>query len=228
MKNNFITALLLLIATAVFSQSNCDGYYPFKEGTSFEITSYNPKGKAESVSKSTITNIQNTGGGTEATFSTNVSAGKDTFSTEYKVLCKGDVISIDFKSLMNPEMTSKFGEDVKVDISGIDVQIPNNLSAGQTLPDAEVQISVDMGMMKMKTNVTMANRKVEGTESVTTPAGTFDCVVITYDSMVKTMGINKTLKSKQWLAKGVGMVKHESYTEKGKLMGYELLTGFSK
>lgn len=228
MKNNFIAALLLLIPIAAFSQSNCDGYYPFKEGTSFEITSYNPKDKAESVSKSTITSIQNTGGGTEATFSTSLSAGKDTFSTEYKVLCKGDVISIDFKSLMNPEMTKQFGEDVKVDISGLDVQIPNNLSAGQTLPDAEVQIKVDMGVMNMNMNTTLANRKVEGNEIVTTPAGTFDCVVITYDSKIKTMGVNKTFKNKQWLAKGVGMVKHESYTEKGKLMGYELLTGFSK
>ena len=59
-------------------------------------------------------------------------------------------------------------------------------------------------------------------------AGTFDCYVIYSETKTKMMMANKTFPSRTWLAKGVGMVKQESYNKNGKLMGSMVLTQYTK
>jgi hypothetical protein len=71
----------------------------------------------------------------------------------------------------------------------------------------------------------MFNRKVEALESITTPAGTFECYKLTYDMEIKSM-IKMTVKATQWVARNVGAVKTESFDKNGKLVGYSLLTAF--
>jgi hypothetical protein len=74
--------------------------------------------------------------------------------------------------------------------------------------------------------VTITDRKVVGKESVTTPAGTFDCFKITSNSTIKTktvVGITMEFSAIEWLAPKAAIVKSESY-KKGKLQGYTLLT----
>jgi hypothetical protein len=88
-------------------------------------------------------------------------------------------------------------------------------------------MNIKLAPINMKMSVNTTNRQVEGRETVTTPAGTYDCVVISWDHESK-MGIKVSGSAKQWLAEGVGMVKQENYNKKGKLAGYMELTAFSK
>jgi hypothetical protein len=84
-----------------------------------------------------------------------------------------------------------------------------------------------MGAVKMAMGVEMKDRIVEGMETITTPAGTFECYIISYE--VKTrMGLNKTNTAKQWIAKGFGLVKQEDYNKKGKVISSSLLTAFNQ
>ena len=69
---------------------------------------------------------------------------------------------------------------------------------------------------------------MEKKESVNTPAGTYECYVITQDNVSETMGVKQTMQSKLWLAEGVGMVKQETYNKKGDLMSKSELTSFKK
>ena len=89
-------------------------------------------------------------------------------------------------------------------------------------------MSMSMAGMKMKTVVNMINRKVEKKETVTTPAGAYDCYVVYSESQMETMGMNKTFPSRLWLAEGVGMVKQESYQKDGDLMSRTELTAFTQ
>ena len=77
-------------------------------------------------------------------------------------------------------------------------------------------------------NIIITDREVVGKETLTTPAGTFECFVISQSNVSK--GMTGTIKrtSKQWIAAGVGVVKTEDYKKNGKLDGYSLLTSFSK
>lgn len=230
MKHYFLllAALCFTVGTTV-AQSSCSQYYPLVEGTSLQYTNYDKKGKEEGQMDYKVTNVNESGDTVSATMVMEISDQKgNTFSSDYDITCDGNVVRIDFKSLMNEQMLSQMGE-MEMDITGTDVELPNNLSVGQELPDSNVNVKMKMGgVMNMNMDVETINRKVEKQESVTTPAGTFDCYVIYSETRTKMMMSNQTMPSRVWLAEGVGMVKQESYNKSGKLVASSLLTQLSR
>lgn len=65
-------------------------------------------------------------------------------------------------------------------------------------------------------------------ETITTPAGTYNCVKYSSDTEVSSTMFKSKSKSTMYMAKNVGMVKMESYDDKGKLQSKQLLTSFGK
>ena len=73
-------------------------------------------------------------------------------------------------------------------------------------------------------NMEITNRKVEQQETLSLPAGSFDCYKITYATTIKVkmMGIGFPIHMQvtEWFAPKLGrMVKSETYTKNGKLAG---------
>jgi len=227
MKNLKITALILLFSATMFAQ-DCSTFYPFTEGSTSTLTSYNRKGKVMAEQEMTIITVGNKNGYETATAQTILKdeKGKQITETNFDITCKANGVEVDIKSMMSPDLFKQY-EGMDMDISGTNVILPNTLTIGDSLPDATMNMAMDMSGIKMNIDVAMTDRKVVAREDLTTPAGTFDCYVIEYTSNVK-MGINKKSKAKQWIAKGVGLVKFEDYNKKGKLTTRNLLTAFSK
>ncbi len=221
--------LVLLIFSIItscycYAQDACSVYYPFKQGTKFEMTNYNKKGKTESVIKYSISKIEGNTATVDAAVFDN--KNKEITSTSYDMTCEGNSISIDFKSLISPEMLQQY-KDMDVDVSGTNIELPNDLDIGKKLKDANMVMTINMGAMNMNITMDIVNRTVDAKENITTPAGTFNCFALSYDSQIK-MGIKTSFTIKEWIAEGVGVVKTESYNKKGKLMGYSELTSISK
>lgn len=128
--------------------------------------------------------------------------------------------------MINPDILKQY-KDMDMDISGTNIELPNDLDIGKKLKDANMVMSINMGGITMNMTMDMVNRTVDAKESITTPAGTFNCFAISYESQVK-MGIKTSFTIKEWIAEGVGVVKTESYNKKGKLMGYSELTSISQ
>ena len=232
MRNAFIFIFALCLGIPFANgQNNCSKYYPLEEGAAFQYTSYNKKGKAEGATDYKITNVSNTGGQTAATMQLKLTdkKGKEIYNSNYNFTCTGSGIKIDYKSLFPSDMMQKY-EDMgaKMEITGTDIELPNNLRVGQELADANVSMKIDMGVMKMNISVDMTERKVEAKESITTPAGTFDCYLITEKSTTKTMGTTQEMQSKLWLAEGIGMIKQETYRQNGGFISRSELTQLSK
>jgi len=227
MKAFIISILTLLLTISLVAQNNCSKYYAFNEGTTFQITNYDKKGKTVGIIDYSVTSVRTIEGEEIATITSVVKdkKGEMVLESSYDITCKDDGISIDFKSLVNPQMLTQYGE-FDVDITGTNLDLPNNLSVGQELPDASMEMTVSMGII-LNITVYITNRKVLATENITTPAGTFDCFVLTSTSELK-MGIKQKGTSKEWIAEGVGIVKQESYNKKGKLIGYSLLTAYNE
>lgn len=226
MKYRFLLlSTMLFTVHAAVGQSDCSTYYNLVEGTTLQYTNYDRKGKDDGVLNYKVTDVVSDGDGVSATMQVDLSDSKgNTHSTTYGIRCDGDVVQIDFKSLMNEQMISQMGE-LEMEVSGTDIEWPNNLSVGQELPDGNINLKMKMsGAINMNMNVETFNRKVEKKEKVTTPAGTFDCFVIYSETRTKMMLGNQVFPSRTWLAQGVGMVKQESYNKAGKLMGSSLLT----
>jgi len=230
MKTNIISALgSFLFLINVNAQNNCSKYYPMIEGASFEYTNYNKKGKTEGTASYKVSQVSTVGENTSATMEMNLKdeKGKEIYNSDYSFTCTGNMVTVDYESLVPKSMLEQY-KDMEMDISGTDLELPNDLSVGQQLTDANVTMKISMGGMNMNTTVDLINRKVEKQESVTTSAGTFDCYVIYTDNKIKAMMVKQTFPSRVWFAEGVGMIKQESYNKNGKLIGSTQLTAFSK
>lgn len=230
MKTKILLIITVLLYTvSITAQNNCSRFYPMEEGTAFEYTMYNKKGKTDGISSYQVTTVENNGDSTTATMAISFTdnKGKDVYSSDYSFTCTGNMVTIDYQSLMPQQMLEQYG-DMEMDITGTDLEIPNDLSVGQELEDANVTMKISMSGINMTTTVDMTNRKVEKQESVTTPAGTFDCYVLYSDTESKVMMTKQKFPSRVWLAEGVGMVKQETYKKNGDLMNSMQLTKFSK
>ena len=230
MTKTLLPALLAILFTySGFAQMSCSKYYPMKEGTSFQYTNYDKKGKEDGTSMYKVSSVVTTGQKTIATMSIQISdkKGKEVMQSGYKVICSDGGIKIDFESLVPSALLEQYKEmDVKM--TGTDIELPNELSVGQRLADANVIMTMNMSGMSMKTTVNMIDRKVEKQESIITPAGTFNCFVIYSKNETQVMGMTKSYPSRLWLAEGVGMVQQESYKENGDLISSTKLTMFSE
>ncbi|MDT0606890.1 TapB family protein [Croceitalea rosinachiae] len=232
MKKQFFTSLMLLLCfIAVKAQDNCSTFYPMTEGATYQYNLYDKKDKPSGSTTYNVKAVNNDGGNTTATMSVVVGGEKpkDQMELEYEVTCTGDGISIDFNSMLSPQLQSQVEQmNAEIDISGTNIEIPNNLSVGQDLGDAELIMAMSMSGIKMNTEVKTTDRKVIAKETVTTPAGTFDCYVLTSTISSKAMMAKMTFTDKLWLSEGVGIVKQESYNKKGKLDSRMELASFSK
>lgn len=206
------------------SKSECSRYYPMEEGTSFEITVYDEKNipnalmeysivQANDRTSIFISEIQNPEGDIVAT-------------AEYGVTCKGNGVLIDFNSMMSAELLKQY-EGKPLRMRGINIELPNDLKIGQKLPDAEMETSFSSGTTKISMSIKMQNRKVEGNETLQTPVGKLDCVIVSYKTEIIS-GIKKTVYIKEWLAEGIGLVKSEEYEKNGTLVKKSILTEFDK
>lgn len=222
-----LAAIFFMGCSWATAQSGCSAFYPLVKGTKMSYANYNKKGKEDGEFSYLVSEVTPTGNGVSAIMQISYAdKKKQAYDTSYGITCTGDMVSIDFKSLLNSEMFQQY-KDMKIDITGTDIQIPNSLSVGQTLPDANVTMKMSMGVVNMNMETQSTNRKVEKKETVTTPAGTFDCYVIYSESRSKIMGAEHTFPSRLWLAEGVGMVKQETY--KGtESMGSTVLTSLSR
>lgn len=229
MKIKITTFVLSFFAITTVLGQNCSTYYPLREGVKFQYTNYDKKNKPEGKIDYAVTEVNNNGSSTTASMNIVFTdeKGKETMTNNYQFTCEGDLVKINFESLIPDQMMQQY-KDMEMTIDGTDIEIPNRLSVGQTLPDANVSLKVSIaGAMNMNINVDTVNRKVEKKESITTPAGTFDCFVIYSETKTKMMMSNQTFPSRQWLAEGVGMVKTENYNKKGDINGTMVLTQFN-
>jgi len=224
----FSVITICLISSLGFSQSACSKYYPLEEGTTFQYTNYDKKGKLSGTIDYQTTNYRKENGLEIATIKikTKDKKGKETVDFYYDISCDGSGISIDFKSLGNMGMLQQF-ENMETEVTGTNVIIPNNLSVGQELPDSEMKMKISMAGMSMNVDVITKDRKVIGEEKITAPAGTYNCFVLQTTTESNVLGKKMSYTTKSWIAEGIGMVKQESYDEKGSMMNYSVLTKFN-
>jgi hypothetical protein len=223
-----ILSFFLIFTYVGISQNNCNKFYPLNEGTKFQITVYDKKDKPSAVIDYDVVDVRKSGGDKVGTINSKMSdgKGKEITNMSFDVSCNGEVVSIDFKSLINPQIFEQFG-NMDYEITGTNLEWPNELSVGQTLPDATMVMKINMGGINMNMDMLITDRKVIGKETITSPAGSFNCFVLTSTSVMK-MGVSQRSTSKQWIAEKVGTVKSENYDKNGKVTGSSLLTKFEE
>ena len=96
---------------------------------------------------------------------------------------------------------------MNVTATGADSILPGNMTPGDCLPEASAVATV----MGIDYNVKVIERKVVRNETISVPAGTFDCVVVSEHKIEKAPGYNRDTIAETWYARGVGMVRHDTF-----------------
>ena len=206
-------------------KGDCNGYFAYKAGTKLEMTVYNKKDKPTTILKYEVLKNTSTADGADIVYNNESYDAKNRLinKSEFTAKCQGTQFQTEVRNLTSEMMPQS--ADIQVSITGDKLIYPHKLSAGQTLPNANVDMKSTMqGMTISSINTQITNRKVDGFETVETPAGKFECVKISYSYYMKlTLGkIEGT--AVEYLAKGVGMVKSESFDKKGQKVSTQLLT----
>ena len=91
------------------------------------------------------------------------------------------------------------------------------------LPDYEFRIKVSI----MSLTVNGKERRIVGTETIQTEAGTFDCFIMEETLTMKAMMMKEISKTRSWYAYGIGLVKEITYDKKGRLVSTLTLNGIN-
>lgn len=229
------SSIVFILAFCSFTllPGDCNKLLFFKEGTMTTMTSYNDDGKVTGTTKTTFTKVTKTGAGVSviATQENFDKKGKSATKNDYTLKCEGGILTIDMRMMMSAQQTEGY-KDMEVTMEGSNLEYPGDFVVGSSLKDADVKMVVrtkDKGTPMPMMNMTMkiTNRKVEAKESVTTPAGTFECFKLSEMSESKTLFTIK-FKTISWFSPEAGTVKTESYKESGKFLGKSELTELKK
>ncbi len=221
-----ITALFL---DGIQAQDCSFMFFPESENAQLEYKQYDANNKLLGSTIQKISDIKAEANSSEATIDieTYDAKGRSQGSAQIMARCENGIYYLDMKNYLNQESMDAF-EDMEITIKGGNLELPSNLKAGDELKGGEMTISLSSGGMTiMNLSISVSNRKVEAVESLSTPAGTFECYKISYDIITKMMGTIQT-KGVEWYAENVGLIKSESYSNEGKLAGYTLLTNINK
>lgn len=227
-KKLFIIIVMGVMVVFGVKAQECNPILFLKEGNVLEYVNYDKKGKEISTTVHETIAVDKQPDRIEAILKGTVKEvkGKDDYSMEYKATCREGIISIEMARFFDSSKLMEYDEeDFVVEVDGSVLEFPRGMVAGDILNDGSITVRVAKESFTIITIIMdVKNRKVHAKESVTTPAGTFNCQKVTFDFYTK-FGIFKLYGSgTEWYQDDKVLVRSESYNKKGKLIGYTELT----
>lgn len=224
--------VFLLMGTAGWSQ-DCTQYFFLQKGKTIDIGDYGKKGDSIGHQVFTVTDVSTSGNTTTGSLNSEMfnKNGKSMARTTGKIKCNGGVMMVDMKLMVPPgpqgapkgppigpaigpqPQGDPFGSsDVRAD--SVYLEYPANMKPGDVLKDANFNMTLTGNGPTKTVNMVISNRKVEAQESVTTPAGTWNCFKISFKSKVTAkmgpFGFPVNIEGEEWYAPGFGIVKTTS------------------
>lgn len=206
--------LLLTVGYTGFSQP-CGNYFFLQSHKTIEMTILNKKGKESGKMVYVISDVATKGNVTTGTVNSELldKNGKSVSKAQNSIQCDNGNLMMDMKMFIPSTQREQMG-DISATGTANYLEYPSVLKEGDALRDASFAMDFKSASgIGGHISIDMTNRKVQGKESVTTPAGTWDCYKITYHSkMVFKIGIGIPLNADvtEWYAPGFGVVKTDS------------------
>ena len=213
------TALIFLFFSGNIFSQDCSNYYFLQNSKTIEMTISNNKGKESGKMTYVISDSKKNGSSITATINSEFvdTKGKTITKATNNVKCENGVMQMNMKTFIPPAQMEqmKSGEAKATDVY---LEYPANMKVGDQLKDGQFNMDYESNGLKSSIEISITERKVEGKESVTTPAGTWECFKISAKNKIvsKVAGIGFPIKMdvNEWFAPGFGIVKTESKSGK--------------
>ncbi|HEU4471143.1 MAG TPA: hypothetical protein VFR58_08675 [Flavisolibacter sp.] len=225
---------LFLLPSFVFAQ-DCGNYFYLTNNGQVQMKVYDKKGKESGTQTWKITDVKKDGKAVVSTVNASFTdeKGKELTKSSGSYRCENGMLKADVRMSMPQEQMQAY-KDAEGQVETVYLEYPAKLTTGQSLNDADFTMNLQMknGVGTTKVSFKEVNRKVGNKESITTPAGTWEAYIITYDATFRTeiggIGIPFQLSGKEWFVPQLGIVKTETYNKNGKLIGSSVLSSITK
>ncbi|HEU5164469.1 MAG TPA: hypothetical protein VFU29_02955 [Chitinophagaceae bacterium] len=214
-----LTAVFIFLTGDLFSQ-DCSNYYFLQNNKTIEMTITNNKGKESGKMTYFVSDSKKNGSSITATINSEFvdANGKSISKATNNVKCENGVMQMDMKTFIPPVQMEqmKTGAATATDVY---LEYPANMNVGDQLKDGQFNMDYESTSgLKSSIEIGITERKVEGKETITTSAGTWECYRISAKnrivSKIEGIGIPIKMDVIEWFAPGVGIVKTESKTGK--------------
>lgn len=185
MKKSLLTILACLLIAKGLHAQDCLHYLYLQKGKTIEMTGYNKKGDVVSKSSAKVVDVQTIGGVSTANVVTDVfdKNGKQMGTTNMDYKCDGNSVTMQMH-FTGDQTQGKPAPGMNINVTGNGSEpYPADMKVGDHLKDYTSQVQMVQGTTA---TVKVTDRIVEAKESLTTPAGTWDCFRISYKSTITT------------------------------------------
>ncbi|MBX3256971.1 MAG: hypothetical protein KF862_22730 [Chitinophagaceae bacterium] len=213
--------MIFLIAACfsyyILHSQDCKSFYLLQNNKTIELGIYNKRGDNNGMLSYKISGVSIKGAVTTASVKADLfdKTKKLISSSINNIRCENGAFLADMKLFIPQQQAEQFNK-VDVKAKNAYLEYPAGIQPGDRLKDGSFEMEADKNGLKQTLKIEILNREVTGTEKITTPAGSWDCLVITYHTRLHIqtgpIAIPLTFESTEWFARGFGVVKTVSQT----------------
>ena len=231
--------MLLVIVALLACHTMQAQYFCTTQGTELHYANYDEAGQSLSNETVTVYNVVKNASGESAQYLAKIVTNKTKNNTSYTLYnwnydgnvttCQEDLMYGPYiKSDSDPakydsKARQAMAEELKLKGDN-SFTIKKHASAGESIPDRTYSLIFNM----LKNEINISGAAYMGEEKVSTTAGKFDCIKISYLKRTKIVLKTETVRVTEWYAEGIGLVKSESYNTKGEPDGKTILVKIVK
>jgi len=215
-----LTAFVFIFLTGNIFSQDCSNYYYLQNNKTIEMTISNKNGKESGKMTYVVSDSKKSGNSVTATINSEFvdAKGKTITKGTNNVKCENGVMQMDMKVFIPPAQQEQMKSGT-ANATDVYLEYPANMNVGDQLKDGQFNMDYESASgLKSSIEISITERKVEGKESVSTPAGTWECFKISaknkIHSKIQGIGFPITMNVTEWFAPGFGVVKTESKTGK--------------
>ena len=231
--------MLLAIVALLACHTMQAQYFCTTQGAVLDYVNYDEAGQSLSNETVTVYNVVKNASGESAQYLAKIVTNKTKNNTSYTLYnwnydgnvttCQEDLMYGPYiKSDSDPakydsKARQAMAEELKLKGDN-SFTIKKHASAGESIPDRTYSLISNM----LKNEINISGAAYMGEEKVSTTAGKFDCIKISYLKRTKIVLKTETVRVTEWYAEGIGLVKSESYNTKGEPDGKTILVKIVK
>ena len=231
--------MLLAIVALLACHTMQAQYFCTTQGTELHYVNYDEAGQSLSNETVTVYNVVKNASGESAQYLAKIVTNKTKNNTSYTLYnwnydgnvttCQEDLMYGPYiKSDSDPakydsKARQAMAEELKLKGDN-SFTIKKHASAGESIPDRTYSLIFNM----LKNEINISGAAYMGEVKVSTTAGKFDCIKISYLKRTKIVLKTETVRVTEWYAEGIGLVKSESYNTKGEPDGKTILVKIVK
>lgn len=225
-----VIILLVLIRIAAISTYGQGAlpYFCMEEGATLEYVRRTTDGDIKWYHTMRICNIESSEDGAEVEYTSHIlnRRGKGYYGeapAELSALISEGNVTLNVGESVAAVFRTIFPRNDRISSMGGLSTLPSDMVPGDTLPEAHASVK----LLGLTMNIDVTQRGVLRFETIRTPAGEYECVVIRESKVEKGMGRNRHTIADTWYARGVGMIRHDTYNKDMELQTSEVLVSLN-